>query len=268
MLDLLRAVVLGIIEGLTEFLPVSSTGHMILAMPALKIDPEKAPWSTFLYFIQIGAVLAIIIYFWKRLWRQLLRLRVGGFKNHLLTKLVVASIPAAAVGLPFNSWIEDHLEKPPFVALALILGAGVMEWVERRYWRKEEGDASGVTLRQAFLIGVAQCFSIIPGMSRAMSTIMGGLVVGLSPPVAAEFSFYLAIPTLLGAGLLKLVKHRNELHSEEAVLLGVGFMTAFVCAMLVVHPFMQFVKRRRLRPFAIYRVLLGAAVLAWWSQSR
>ncbi len=268
MSDIVRAVILGIIEGLSEFLPISSTGHMILAMPALKIDPEVAPWKTFLYFIQIGAVFAIVVYFWKRLWIQMLRLKVGGLRNHLLTKLIVASIPAAAIGLPFNSWIEDHLETPVFVAAALILGAAAMELIERRYWRAGEGDASGVSLRQAFFIGLAQCFSIIPGTSRSMSTIMGGLIVGLRPAVAAEFSFYLAIPTLLGAGLLKLVKHHKEMHAQEALLLGVGFMTAFVSAMLVVHPFMQFVKRRRLRPFAIYRVVLGVIVLAWWGLNR
>ena len=270
MLDILRAAILGIVEGLTEFLPISSTGHMVLAMPLLKINGEEPPWQAFLYFIQIGGALALIVYFWRRLWWQMLRLRAGGLKNHLLTKLVVATIPAAAIGLPLNKWVESHCETPPFVASMLILGAIVMESIERACWtRNPKADESAhvssqVTLRQAFLIGLAQCASILPGMSRSMSTIMGGLLVGLRPVVATEFSFYLAIPTLLGAGLLKIFKHRKEFHAQEATLLAVGLAAAFISAILVIHPFMEFVKSRRLRPFAIYRVILGLAVLVWW----
>jgi undecaprenyl-diphosphatase len=266
--DIFKAVILGIVEGLTEFLPVSSTGHMILVQPLLGINPDEPPWHAFLYFIQIGAIFAVIVYFWRRLWRQILRLRAGGVREHILTKLAVASIPAAAVGLPMSHWVEVHLESPAFVAAMLIVGAGIMEIIERYFRRADQPDVAQVTLRQAFLIGVAQCLSILPGMSRAMTTIMGGLVVGLSPAAATEFSFYLAIPTLLGAGLLKIVKHRDELHAHEATVLGVGFCTAFIAAILVVHPFLQFVKNHRLRAFAVYRVVLGAIVLAWWLVSR
>ncbi len=264
MTDVIKAAILGVIEGLTEFLPVSSTGHMILAEPLLKIDPELPPWHAFLYFIQIGAILAVVVYFFRRLIKQIFSPSSRDWKNHILTKLAVASIPAAAIGLPLNKWIEKHLEKPVFVAIALIVGAGVMELIERRYRRTGTADMSTVTLRQAFLIGLAQCVSMIPGTSRAMATIMGGLLVGLPIALATEFSFYLAIPTLLGAGLLKIVKHRHELHANEATLLGVGFVTAFVVALLVVEMFMRFVQNHRLRPFAIYRVVLGAAVLLAW----
>lgn len=264
MIDVMKAAVLGVIEGLTEFLPISSTGHMILAEPLLKIDPKLPPWHTFLYFIQIGAILAVVVYFFRPLLKQILARPTNGWQNHLLTKLVVASIPAAAIGLPLNHWIEAHLENPVTVAIALIVGAAVMELIERRYRRTGDADVSSVTLRQAFLVGVAQCVSIIPGTSRAMATIMGGLLVGLPIALATQFSFYLAIPTLLGAGLLKVVKHRKELHANEALLLGVGFVTAFVVALIVVEGFMRFVRTKKLRPFAIYRVVLGALVLLAW----
>jgi undecaprenyl-diphosphatase len=136
MIDLFRAIVLGIIEGLTEFLPVSSTGHMILAMPVLGVQPDQPPWKSFLYFIQIGAILAVIFYFWRRLWPQVIRRPADGLGRHLLVKLVVASIPAAAIGLPINHWVEAHLETPVFVAVALVVGAGVMELIERKYRRE------------------------------------------------------------------------------------------------------------------------------------
>jgi len=275
----LQAFILGVIEGATEFLPISSTGHMILAFPLLGVNPEEPPWHAFLYFIQIGAILAIIACFARRLGRAISHVPPGGLKDHLLTKLFVASLPAAAIGLPLNDWVEKHLETPPVVATALVLGAIAMELIERRF-RKTGGPAASltqtaassrlpdegpaVTLRQALLIGLAQCISIIPGTSRAMVTILGGLVAGLSPAAATEFSFYLAIPTLLGAGLLKIVSHRSELHADEVSLLVIGFISAFVSAMLVVQPFLHYVKTRPLRPFAIYRVVLGLAVLSWW----
>lgn len=268
MTDILNAVVLGLIEGLTEFLPVSSTGHMLLAMPLLGIDSDRPPWQAFLYFIQIGAILAVIVYFARPLWAQIVHRPAAGIRDHLLLKLVLATIPAALIGLPIGGWIERHLERPFFVALALILGAGVMEWIERRFRRTDSPPVERVSLRQALLIGLAQCVAIIPGTSRAMATIMGGMLVGLSPAVATEFSFYLAIPTLVGAGLVKLVKHRHEMQPEAATILGVGFFTAFVVALLVVDGFMRFVRTRRLRPLAIYRVILGFCVLAcgWYAR--
>lgn len=264
MSDLFKAIVLGIIEGLTEFLPVSSTGHMILAMPLLGVDPDAPPWRSFLYFIQIGGILAIVFYFWKRLWSQIAHRPENGVRQHLLVKLAAASIPAAAIGLPLNDWVERHLEWPVPVAVALVLGAGVMELIERGFRREGHMAVADISLRQAVFIGLAQCVSIIPGTSRAMATIMGGLMAGLPITTATEFSFYLAIPTLLGAGLLKLAKYAHELDGGHAALLAVGFAGAFGTALVVVESFMRFVQTRRLRPFAVYRVILGVVVLAWW----
>lgn len=278
--DLLRAILLGLIEGFTEFLPISSTGHMILAMPVLGVDPAGLPWKSFLYFIQIGAILAVIVFFRRRLWTEIVRRTDRGWKHHLLTKLFVAMLPAAAVGLPLNDWVEERLEWPVPVAIALILGAVVMELIERRCrrnpppptgpqdpadWHDPRSLTESITLGQAAWIGLAQVVSIIPGTSRAMATIMGGMLAGVPVVAAVEFSFYLAIPTLLGAGMLKLLKYAPELDGGHAAILVVGFATAFGTALLVIQAFLRFVQSRRLRPFAVYRVVLGAIVLGWWA---
>lgn len=262
--DSIRSIVLGIIEGLTEFLPVSSTGHMILAMPWLGINSQSDPWPTFLYFIQTGAILAVVIYFFRSLVKQVFCIPKGGWRDHLFTKLIIAMLPAVAVGIPLNDVAEQYLEKPVPVAVALILGGGLMVWIERRYRREMGPSIDDVTLRQAFLIGVAQCVAIIPGTSRAMATIMGGLAVGLTGAVAAQFSFYLAIPTLLGAGILRIFKHRDALSGQHAQIMLIGFGVSFLVAWAVVAMFMKYVQTKPLWPFAIYRGILGAAVLIWF----
>lgn len=264
MSDLLKAIVLGVIEGLSEFLPISSTGHLIIAMPMLKVDGELPSWKVFLYFIQIGAILAVILHFRRHLIHTALAVPRGGFASHLITKLVVAMLPAAVIGLPLNDYVEKILEKPLPVGVALILGAIAMVLIERKYRRTTGPGIDDVTLRQAFLIGLAQVVSIIPGTSRAMATIMGGMIAGLPAPTAAQFSFYLAIPTLLGAGLLKLIKYRQAIGSEQAAVLAAGFATSFVVAWVVVAGFMKYLQTRSLTPFAVYRVILGLAVIGWW----
>ncbi|MFQ5411751.1 MAG: undecaprenyl-diphosphate phosphatase [Phycisphaerae bacterium] len=263
MSDPLRAVILGIIEGLTEFLPVSSTGHMVLAMPTLGIDGRMPPWPPFLYFIQIGAILAVAVHFRRPLWRQTITRPATGLHNHLLVKLFVGVLPAAAVGIPLNDLAEAHLEKPVPIAIALILGAGVMIAIERGRRRDTGPSIDEVTLRHAFLIGLTQCVSIIPGTSRAMATIMGGMLVGLPATTAVEFSFYLAIPTICGAGLYRLVKDAGQLSTNHTAVLAIGFVVSFLVAWAVVAGFMRYIRSRSLEPFAIYRILLGAAVLAY-----
>lgn len=266
MSDPIRALILGIIEGLTEFLPVSSTGHMIIAMPWLGVDGGQPPWPAFLYFIQIGAIAAVVVHFRRRLWRQVVTRPPGGIRDHLILKLIVGVLPAAAIGIPLNDLAERFLERPVPVATALILGAAVMVIIERGYRRKTGPGIEEVTLRHAFLIGVAQCVSIIPGTSRAMATIMGGMLVGLPVPTAVEFSFYLAIPTICGAGVYRLLKEPQALTGQSAMLLGIGFLVSFIVAWGVIAVFMRYVQTRPLQPFAIYRVLLGLLVLGLcWS---
>ncbi len=264
--DAIRAVILGLIEGLTEFLPVSSTGHLVLAMPWLGIDGREDPWPAFLYFIQIGAILAVVIYFFHRLWRQTFRPPVRGWRNHVATKITIGMIPGGIAGLSLNDFMEAHLEKPVPVAVALIAGALAMVLIERRFRRSEGPTIEQVTLVQALLVGLAQCLAIIPGTSRSMATIMGGLMVGLPAATAAEFSFYLAIPTLCGAGILRVMKHKDSLGGEHAAIMWIGFAVSFVVAWLAVAGFMRYFQTRSLVPFAIYRVFLGLAVLTlWWA---
>ena len=262
--DIIRSVILGIIEGLTEFLPISSTGHMILASPALEIDLEEPFWKSYIYFIQVGAILAVVIYFWPRLWKLTVHPPDKPLHQHLLVKLGVAFMPAAVFGLLLNDVLEEHLEHAVPVAVALIVGAALIELIERKYDRPVTLRTEEMTLKQALLIGCAQCLAMIPGTSRSGATIMGGLVVGLSAPAAAEFSFFLAIPTICAAGGYSLFKHREALTADNAVVLTVGFVVSFAVAYVVVASFMRYIQTHKFRPFVIYRVLLGITVLTWY----
>lgn len=261
------AIILGIVEGLTEFLPVSSTGHMILVRPLLGIDGDTPLWHAFLFVSQFGAILAVILYFWRKLWSATARLGQVPLNEYMPAKLAVAVIPAILLGLAFNSFMERHLEGSSIaVAGGLIVGALIMEFIDRRYRSRFRMRVDQVSMPQALIIGLAQCLSMWPGTSRAMVTIMAGMVVGLPPAVATEFSFYLAIPTILLASAYKLYKHANELDSQSAALIITGAATAFVVALLVVAAFMRYVRTRRFTPFAVYRVILGVLVL--WFASR
>ncbi|MGE0480638.1 MAG: undecaprenyl-diphosphate phosphatase [Phycisphaerae bacterium] len=261
MLDLVRAIVLGIIEGLTEFIPVSSTGHLLLAYPLLGIDGNAPRWQVFLIVCQLGAIAAVAVYFWRELAGGLFHMRPP-LTNHLLTKLAVVTAPALVVGAATNALVDRYLANPPSVALALIVGALLIEWVDGRYRRSAPMTIEDVSFMQAFWIGVLQCLSIVwPGISRAGATIMGGMLVGLTPAVAAEFSFFAAIPAITAATVYKLWKLREHLDADDAAIIGVGTAVAFVVALLVIAGFMNYVRTRRFRPFAIYRVVLGIGVL-------
>ena len=264
-MEILSAVILGIIEGLTEFLPVSSTGHMVIAMPLLGLDAEQSPWSILLWVSQFGAILAVVVYFWRDLWRRTFRPVDKGWQRHIMTKLIVAMIPTTLIALPLKDYLDPLEKMPVAVAVALIAGAIVMEFIDRRYRRNLPQTLEDVSLWQAFWIGVIQTISMVPGVSRAGATIMGGMTLGLTPRVATEFSFYLAIPTMLGAALKRTLDRWDELSSDNIAIVLVGTGVSFLVALIVVAWFMGFVKRHRFRVFAIYRVLLGGAVLAFWA---
>jgi undecaprenyl-diphosphatase len=260
-MDLLNAIVLGIIEGLTEFLPVSSTGHLILAEWLLGVRGDISPWRVLLWVSQFAAILAVIVYFWGDLKRRILRPPSRNWRRHILTKLVVAMIPTVAGGLLLKGLLDPLETMPVAVAGALIVGAGIMELIDRRFRRAAPQELEDVTLRQAFLIGLIQCISMWPGVSRAAASIMGGMALGLTPRVATEFSFYLAIPTMLGAATRTLWKYRADLTADVGTLVLAGSAAAFIVALLVVAAFMNYVRRYRFTPFALYRVVLGVAVL-------
>lgn len=291
MTDPLRAAILGIVEGLTEFLPVSSTGHMILVEPLLGI-PEGDPfWSgAFDIFIQIGAILAVLVYFWRRLYRLALpgtiaaasapaeirefrgpagtleyaspmSARPRRWYEHILVKLFVAFLPAAVVGKLAADFIESHLKTPPVVAGALIVGGIAIILIERCVRQAKYTDAGAIPLRVAFAIGVAQCLAMIPGTSRSAATIMGALVLGLSAPAAAEFSFFLAIPTMIGAFAYDFYKNRAEMSADHVGILAIGFVVSFITAMIVVKTFLTYVQRHGFVLFAWWRVIIGTVGL-------
>lgn len=260
---MINAIILGIIEGLSEFLPISSTGHMVIAMPMLGVDAERAPWNVLLWVSQFGAILAVIVYFWRDLWRRTFRPATGDWKRHILVKLFVAMVPTVILALSFKDFLDPLEGMPEAVAVALIVGAIGIEVIDRRCRHEIPQEMEDITLKQAFLIGAIQCISMVPGVSRSGATIMGGMALGLSPRVATEFSFYLAIPTMLGAAVKTVGDHELDVESGGVVLVGTA--VSFVVALAVVAWFLSFVKRHRFRVFVVYRILLGLAVLALWA---
>lgn len=264
MIEVWKTIAMGVVEGLTEFLPVSSTGHMILV--GSWIDFPRDLEKTFDVFIQLGAILAVVLYFRTRLleWAASFRdaLRTGGVLAHPITLVMVAFLPAAAVGFLSHKWIQANLFNPPNVALALIAGGIAIEVIERTYREPTTLRCEDMTFRQAVAIGCIQCIALFPGVSRSAATIMGGLLCGLSLPAAAEFSFFLAIPTMCAASGYSLLKVARTLSAEHAHQLAIGFVVAFVVALIVVAAFMRYIQHHSFRPFVIYRIALGLLVLS------
>ncbi|MCC6786047.1 MAG: undecaprenyl-diphosphate phosphatase [Planctomycetes bacterium] len=258
----LGAVVLGIVEGLTEFLPVSSTGHLVVANRLLgNEDP------TFEVAIQAGAITAIAVLYRQRLVRALMGIVRGGagLATNLLTLIAVAALPATVLGLLADDWLDAHLFRPAVVAATTILGGLLLIVLER--WLARRGDRAmrsldSLTLRDAVTVGAMQCLALVPGTSRSASTIAGGLLAGLSRSAAAEFSFLVGLPILYGACALKLWKSREALRGEYLVDLGIGAAASFVTAILVVLPFVRFLQKHTFLPFAYYRIVAGIALLA------
>ncbi len=279
------AVILGIVEGLTEFLPVSSTGHLILVGHALGFTGDVAANAEI--SIQLGAILAVVIYerdklatLCARAFGEQAELRRalgspsrppvidairGSMMKHphlwFLLGLGAAFLPAGLVGLATHGWIKSHLFSPQTVAFTSIAGGGIILAVEARQTQPRIQQLELVGLRNAILIGLAQCASLIPGMSRSGSTIIGGLLAGLDRKVATEYSFFLALPTLIVATCYQMWKSRGLFRSEDYLALGIGMAVSFIVAWIVIAAFLTFVKRHTLRPFAYYRIVMGLVVL-------
>ena len=248
--SLWHALILGIVEGLTEFLPVSSTGHLILAGGLL--GANDARWSVFNIVIQTGAMLAVV-------WEYRARFFRADFL--LYRNLLVAFIPAAILGLAFSSLIKSYLFKPVPVALAFIVGGLIILWVERRKRIPRVESTRSMTWPDALKVGVAQCFALIPGTSRSGATIIGGMLFGLSRQAATEFSFFLAVPTLIAAGGYDLWKNRELFSASDLPMFGVGMLTAFIAALVVIRWLIRYVATHDFTPFAWYRIVFGAVVL-------
>jgi undecaprenyl-diphosphatase len=253
--ELLQALVLGVVEGLTEFLPVSSTGHLILAGELIGATSER--WDVFKIVIQTGAMLAVLWEYRARFFRVDLQL----YRN-----LVIAFIPAAVLGLAFSKAIKSHLFHAIPVALAFIVGGVIILAVERRALRPRVESTRDMTWLDALKVGAAQCFALIPGTSRSGATIIGGMLFGLSRKAATEFSFFLAVPTLVAAGGYDFLKNRALFSASDAGILSVGSMAAFISAFVVVRWLIRYVSTHDFKPFAWYRIAFGLLVLAtFWA---
>jgi undecaprenyl-diphosphatase len=261
---LVKAAIMGIVEGLTEFLPISSTGHLILAGSLLGWHDDKA--KVFDVAIQTGAMAAVIWYYRARIGRVVTGLGSDRVSQRFALNVVVAFLPAAILGVAFGSHIKAVLFEPVPVALAFIVGGFVILWVEARQKRATAppriDDVDALTVTDALKLGIAQAFSLIPGTSRSGATIIGGMLFGLSRRCATEFSFFLAIPTLIGAGVYQTVKYRHLLSVADIPLFAVGLVTAFFSALACVHWLIRYVSRHDFVPFAWYRIAFGLVVLA------
>jgi undecaprenyl-diphosphatase len=257
-----KAVILGLVEGATEFIPVSSTGHLIVVSQWLGQVDEKA--KTFDIFIQLGAILAIVWLYRARLLQAVVRARRDPSSRRFWLNLFVAFLPAALVGFLFHDWIKARLFNTTVVAASLVVGGVIILLIERWTPRTTIPDVTGVAPRTALGIGLAQVLSLIPGTSRSGATIMGGYVLGLSRTAATEFSFFLAIPVMFAATLFDLVKSRGALSPADAPVFAVGFLVSFVSAVFVVKAFLAFVSHHSFAAFAWYRIVFGAALLAFF----
>ena len=259
---LFKALLLGIVEGLTEFLPISSTGHLILAGDLLDFNDDRG--KLFEIVIQSGAILAVVWEYRSRLLQVARGVTTQPAAQKFVLNLFVAFLPLAILGLAFGKAIKAHLFNPLAVATTFILGAFVILWAERREHRIRVQTVEEMTLLDAFKLGVAQAFALIPGTSRSGATIIGGLLFGLSRKAATEFSFFLAIPTLGVATLYQLYKERALLSVDDLGMWAVGFVSAFISAFLCVRWLLRFISSHDFVPFAWYRIVFGLVVLATW----
>ena len=262
MLVWLKAVVLGIVEGATEFLPVSSTGHLIIAADWLRFPVAQR--DTFEIFIQLGAILAVFWHYRADLLDLARRAPREAAAQGLIGKVLLAFLPAAVVGLLLHHWIEDNLFSVRAVAWALIVGGVVIWLIERRPRTATVTRMESMRWRDALAVGIAQVASLYPGTSRAAATIVGGMLSGMSRPAATQFSFYLALPTLTAASLFSLLKALDQITADAALALALGLVAAFVSALAVIRVFLAYVQTHDFRPFAYYRIAFGLLLL-WWN---
>ncbi|MDX9974885.1 MAG: undecaprenyl-diphosphate phosphatase [FCB group bacterium] len=261
MLAYLKAIVLAVIEGATEFIPVSSTGHLIIADEYIKLSENEAFAKTFMVVIQLPAILAVVVYFWSELWPFAKDPGERHMKFRLWTRIVVAFLPAAFFGFLLDDFIEEKLFNSVVVATALIVGGIVLIVLERRRPSTTILTVYDIGFRTALYIGLFQCLAMLPGTSRSAATIIGAMLLGATRPAAAEFSFFLAIPTMLGATVFKLGQLGAGFTVDEWSIIAVASVVSFAVAYSVVAVFMSYIQRRDFRPFGYYRIVLGIVVL-------
>ncbi len=255
-MDFLSAIVLGLVEGITEFLPVSSTGHLILFNAWFSFAPEFT--KMFDIVIQLGAILAVVVVFWKRFLPRV------SSNRELWKRVIISVLPALVFGALFGSKIQAVLFHPIVVAIALIIGGGVLLFAERLHRTTNVIDEKKMSYGKAFAVGCIQCLAFIPGVSRSAATIVGAMMLGVSRSSAAEYSFFLAVPTLLAASGYAILKNPIVLNSYDISILLMGFVVAFLSALIVIRLFLGYIRTKTFAPFAYYRILLGTAILLFF----
>ena len=264
-MELLTVIILGIVEGVTEFIPVSSTGHLILASALLGYDAEH--WKVFNVVIQLGAIMAVLVLYWRTFWTVGLGLlRLDPTSIRFVRNILFAFLPSAVIGLLLLDQVEAMLESPTIVAWALIAGGIAILAIERFVKSADIVGVADIPLSRVIGIGFIQCLSMIPGVSRSGATILGALSLGVERRTAAEFSFFLAVPTMIGASTLELFKNSEAIAAgigASFAEIAIGFVISFVVAVIVVKAFVHFVSRHGFGPFAWYRIAAGIAALAW-----
>ncbi|HEX2546690.1 MAG TPA: undecaprenyl-diphosphate phosphatase [Ramlibacter sp.] len=257
---LVKAAIMGIVEGLTEFLPISSTGHLILAGALLGFDDAKA--KVFDIAIQTGAILAVILVYWQKIRSTIVALPSQREARRFTLNVIIAFIPAVVLGLAFGKMIQENLFRPSIVATTFILGGFIILWAEKRQQRAVRiQEADDMRWTDALKLGLVQCLALVPGTSRSGATIIGGMFLGLSRKAATDFSFYLAIPTLIGAGAYSLIKERGTLGPEDIPMFAVGLLFSFLSAWLCVRWLLRYISTHSFTPFAYYRIAFGVIVL-------
>lgn len=273
LLESLKALLFGIVEGVTEWLPISSTGHMILLDEFIQLQMTDAFKSMFEVVIQLGAILAVVVLYFSKLWPFKKPEKgegfVGLFKMEtimLWLKVVVAILPSAIVGIPFDDWMDVHLHNAPVVAAMLVIYGVAFILVEKkqRARRARIQSVELIDMRMALMIGLFQVLSLVPGTSRSGATILGGILMGCSRAAASEFSFFLAVPTMAGASLIKVLKFGLSFTSEELLILGIGCVSAFVVSIVAIKTFIGYIKQHSFTAFGWYRIILGALVAAYF----
>ena len=273
--EILKAILFGIVEGVTEWLPVSSTGHMILLNEFVKLNVSPEFWNLFLVVIQLGAILAVVILFWKTIW-PFKKVKTKSGKSKIILrkptlilwlKVLVACIPAAVVGILYDDWIDEHFYNAIVVGTMLIVVGVLFIIIEMLNKNKvpRVDRLRDLTFKDAFLIGLFQLIAaIFPGTSRSGATILGGLMIGVSRTVASKFTFILAIPVMFGASLLKIVKYGFRFSGYELLILGIGMLVAFLISILIISFLMNYIRKHDFKVFGIYRIILGALVLLYF----
>lgn len=267
-IEILKVLLFGIVEGFTEWLPISSTGHLILVQELVQLDQPEDFWNVFKVIIQIGAILAVVILYWDKLW-PFSHANTDTAKRNIISlwiKIIIACIPAAVVGLPLDDILDEYLSTPTVIAAMLII-YGIIFIVLEAHNRKKRfpiNSTDKLDYKTAVLIGAFQCLSLIPGTSRSGATILGAMILGCSRAVAAEFSFYLGIPVMFGAGFLKVVKHGLGFTGTQVFILLFAMLIAFLTAMYTIKFLMKYIRKHDFTVFGYYRIVLGIIVLLFF----